>query len=52
MYENEVLKYYFELLNNFTLKSKFKNRIGITEVNFEDNAKKILEDILMKRYFF
>ena len=35
MYENEVLRYYFELLNNFTLKSKFKNRIGITEVNFE-----------------
>ena len=57
MYENEVLKYYFELLNNFTLKSKFKNRIGITEVNFEDNAKENFgrylneKDIFLKNKF-
>ena len=52
MYENEVLKYYYELLNNFTLKSKFKNRIGITEVNFEDNAKKNFKKYLNEKDIF
>ena len=52
MYENEVLKYYFELLNNFTLKSKFKNRIGITEVNFEDNAKENFRRYLNEKDIF
>ena len=52
MYENEVLKYYFELLNNFTLKSKFKNRIGITEVNFEDNAKENFRKYLNEKDIF
>ena len=39
MYENEVVKYYFDLLENFNLQSKYKNRIGVTDVIFEDNAK-------------
>jgi len=52
MYENEVLKYYYELLNNFTLKSKFKNRIGITEVNFEDNAKENFKKYLDEKDIF
>tara|TARA_B100001540_G_scaffold241097_1_gene215837 strand:+ start:1403 stop:2557 length:1155 start_codon:yes stop_codon:yes gene_type:complete len=52
MYENEVLRYYFELLNNFTLKSKFKNRIGITEVNFEDNAKENFRKYLNEKDIF
>ena len=38
IYENEVARYYLELLSNFTLQSKYKNRIGVTEVIFEDNA--------------
>ena len=52
IYENEVLKYYFELLNNFTLKSKFKNRIGITEVIFEDNAKQKFKEYLNEKDIF
>jgi len=52
MYENEVLKYYYELLNNFTLKSKFQNRIGITEVNFEDNAKENFKKYLNEKDIF
>ena len=52
MYENEVLKYYYQLLNNFTLKSKFKNRIGITKVNFEDNAKENFKKYLDEKDIF
>ena len=52
MYESEVLKYYYDLLNNFTLKSKFKNRIGITEVNFEDNAKENFKKYLDEKDIF
>ena len=52
IYENEVLKYYYELLNNFTLKSKFQNRIGITEVNFEDNAKENFKKYLNEKDIF
>ena len=52
MYQNEVLKYYYELLNNFTLKSKFKNRIGITNVNFENNAKENFKKYLNDKDIF
>ena len=52
MYQNEVLKYYYELLNNFNLKSKFKNRIGITEVIFEDNAKQKFKEYLNEKDIF
>ena len=52
IYENEVIKYYFQLLNDFQLKSKFKNRIGITEVKLEDNAKKNLAKYLNKKDIF
>ena len=52
MYQNEVLRYYHELLSNFTLKSKFKNRIGITQVNFEDNAKENFKKYLNEKDIF
>ena len=52
MYQNDVLKYYYELLNNFTLKSKFKNRIGITNVNFENNAKENFKKYLNDKDIF
>ena len=57
MYENEVAKYYFDLLKNFNLQSKYKNRIGVTNVIFEDNAKEYFkknmnkEDIFLKNRF-
>jgi hypothetical protein len=57
MYENEVVKYYFDLLENFNLQSKYKNRIGVTNVIFEDNAKEYFkknmnkEDIFLKNRF-
>ena len=57
MYESDVVKYYLELLNNFKLQNKYKNRIGITEINFEDNAKEYLntkfnkQDIFLKTRF-
>ena len=38
MYENEVMKYFLQLVNNFELKNKYNNRIGITEVIFEEKA--------------
>ena len=52
MYQNEVLRYYHELLSNFILKSKFKNRIGITQVNFEDNAKENFKKYLNEKDIF
>ena len=57
MYENEVVKYYFDLLENFNLQSKYKNRIGVTDVIFEDNAKDYFgknmnkDDIFLKNRF-
>ena len=57
IYENEVARYYLELLSNFTLQSKYKNRIGVTEIIFEDNAndyfKKNMskDDIFLKNRF-
>ena len=57
MYENEVAKYYFDLLKNFNLQNKYKNRIGVTNVIFEDNAKEYFkknmnkEDIFLKNRF-
>ena len=57
MYENEVAKYYFDLLKNFNLQNKYKNRIGVTNVIFEDNAKDYFkknmnkEDIFLKNRF-
>ena len=52
MYQNEVLRYYHELLSNFILKTKFKNRIGITQVNFEDNAKENFRKYLNEKDIF
>ena len=57
MYENEVAKYYFDLLKNFNLQSKYKNRIGVTDVIFEDNAREYFkknmnkDDIFLKNRF-
>jgi len=57
MYENEVAKYYFDLLKNFNLQNKYKNRIGVTNVIFEDNAKEYFkknmnkDDIFLKNRF-
>ena len=39
IYKNSVVKYYAELLSKFNFKTKFKNRIGIKEVLFEEKAK-------------
>ena len=52
MYENEVIKYYLQLLSNFKLKSKFKNRIGVTNVIFEENAKKNLKKYINEKDIF
>ena len=38
MYENEVMQYFLQLINNFELKNKYNNRIGVTEVIFEEKA--------------
>jgi len=57
MYENEVTKYFLDLLKNFTLQSKYKNRIGVTNVIFGDNAKQYFkknlssDDIFLKNRF-
>ena len=57
IFENEVARYYLELLSNFTLQSKYNNRIGVTEVIFEDNANDYFmknmnkEDIFLKNRF-
>ena len=52
MYENEVIEYYLKLLNNFKLKSKFKNRIGVTNVIFEENAQKNLKKYINEKDIF
>ena len=57
MYENEVVKYFLQLVNNFELKNKYNNRIGITKVVFEENAKNFINqntqnnDIFKKNKF-
>ena len=57
IFENEVARYYLELLSNFTLQSKYNNRIGVTEVIFEDNANDYFmknmnkDDIFLKNRF-
>ena len=57
MYENEVMKYFLQLVNNFELKNKYNNRIGITKVIFEENAKNFINqntqnnDIFKKNKF-
>ena len=57
MYENEVMEYFLQLVNNFELKNKYNNRIGITEVIFEENAENFINqntqnnDIFKKNKF-
>ena len=52
MYLNEVSPRYKMLLDNFTFKSKYNNRIGITKVIFEDNAKNYIEKSFDKKDIF
>ena len=52
IYLNEVLKRYKSLLANFSLKNKYNNRIGITKVIFEDNAKNYIEKNFDKKDIF
>ena len=52
MYENEVIRYYLKLLNNFKLKNKFNNHIGITKVFFEDNAQENLKKYINEKDIF
>ena len=57
MYENEVMEYFLQLVNNFKLKNKYNNRIGITKVVFEKNAENFIDqntknnDIFKKNKF-
>ena len=57
MYENEVMEYFLQLANNFKLKNKYNNRIGITKVVFEKNAENFIDqntknnDIFKKNKF-
>ena len=57
MYENEVMEYFLQLVNNFKLKNKYNNRIGITKVVFEENAENFIHqnteinDIFKKNKF-
>ncbi len=57
MYENEVTEYFLQLVNNFDLKNKYNNRIGITKVIFEENAENFINqntqnnDIFKKNKF-
>ena len=52
MYLNEVSPRYKMLLDNFTFKSKYNNRIGITKVIFEDNAKTYIDKSFDKKDIF
>jgi len=52
MYLDEVSPRYKMLLDNFTFKSKYNNRIGITKVIFEDNAKNYIEKSFDKKDIF
>ena len=56
MYEKEVMENFFKLVNNFNLKNKYNNRIGITKVILEENAEKLISknsenDIFKKNKF-
>jgi len=52
MYSDEVSPRYKMLLDNFTFKSKYNNRIGITKVIFEDNAKAYIDKSFDKKDIF
>ena len=52
IYINDVSEKYRNLLSNFSLKNKYNNRIGITKVIFEDNAKKYIEKNFDKKDIF
>ena len=52
IYINDVSEKYRSLLSNFNLKNKYNNRIGITKVIFEDNAKKYIEKDFDKKDIF
>jgi len=57
IYENEVMQHFFNLVNNFNLKNKYNNRIGITKVLFEKKAEDFIssnskdKDIFKKNKF-
>ncbi len=57
IYENEVMNYFLQLVNNFNLKNKYNNRIGVTKVIFEEKAKNFISknsksnDIFKKNKF-
>ena len=57
MYENEVMKNFFNLANNFNLKNKYNSRIGITKIILEENAENFINknsksnDIFKKNRF-
>ena len=52
IYINDVSEKYRSLLSNFNLKNKYNNRIGITKVIFEDNAKSYIEKNFDKKDIF
>jgi hypothetical protein len=52
IYINDVSEKYRSLLSNFNLKNKYNNRIGITKVIFEDNAKKYIAKYFDKKDIF
>jgi hypothetical protein len=57
IYQNEEMTYYVKLLKDFSLKTKYKNRIGITKVIFEEKAENYInnnfdqKDIFIKNRF-
>tara|TARA_B100000953_G_scaffold281702_1_gene259335 strand:- start:303 stop:1454 length:1152 start_codon:yes stop_codon:yes gene_type:complete len=57
LYEIDVMKYFFEIVQNFNLKTKYKNRIGVTKVILEKNAENYIlknsknNDIFKKNRF-
>ena len=44
LYQNDVMKHFLQIVQNFNLKIKYKNRIGVTKVIFEKKA----EDYIVK----
>ena len=44
LYQNDVMKHFLQIVQNFNLKTKYKNRIGVTKVIFEKKA----EDYILK----
>ena len=57
LYENDVMKYFLQVVQNFNLKTKYKNRIGVTKVILEKNAENYIiknsknNDIFKKNRF-